>query len=103
MPTITIDSYQLVKGLIAAGFKEEQAEAILDTIQHINLEGVASREDITGLKQDIVGLKESIGELKQEIIRMEARFNEKLLQLMKWQFASALGIVGAVAALVKLL
>ena len=89
MAGATFDTLHAAKALTAAGFEARQAEAITDTIREAFTESVATKADIAAVKADIADLR---AEMKADIAGIY-----KHLWLM------ALGIVTAVAAIVKLL
>ena len=47
MATLTLDTHQFVKGLVAAGIPENQAEAIAEGFGKISLDHLATKEDLT--------------------------------------------------------
>jgi uncharacterized protein YoaH (UPF0181 family) len=57
MAMLTIDTYQAIQRLRASGMPSEQAQAVVETLQDINLEGMATKDDIAALKQDILEFK----------------------------------------------
>lgn len=61
MTTITIDTYALVAKLKDSGFKEEQAKAISEAIRSIDLDHVATKQDIAltteTLRKEVAGVK----------------------------------------------
>lgn len=78
MATITFDTHEFVKKLKAAGFTDEQAEAVTDTVR------AAQGVDLSHLST------------KTDLLEVENR-------LIKWGVAIALGQAALVATLVKLL
>ena len=89
MATATFDTLHAAKALTAAGFEAQQAEAITDTIRDAFTESVATKADIAELRADMASL--------------ETRLAERFEALYKQLWLMALGIVTAVAAIVKLL
>ena len=89
MASATFDTLHAAKALAAAGFKAQQAEAITDTI----------REAFTGS----VATKADIAEVKTEIAEAKAELKADIAAIYKQLWLVALGIVTAVAAIVKLL
>lgn len=89
MTTITFDTHEFVKKLIAAGFTDIQAEALTETVraaQGVDLSAFSTKGD----------LKELEGALKRDILEAENR-------LIKWGVAIALGQAALIATLIKLL
>ncbi len=107
MTHISVDSHRLVKGLIARGFKEDQAEAILDAIQNVTLQDVASKEDVQTIKQQFSQLEkhvdQQISRLEKQMSELELRISDRITGLIKWQVPLMLGQAGLIVALVKLL
>ena len=75
MATLILDTHKAISRLKDAGFEEAKAEAIVDSLQEIDLTQVASKEDIANLKAD----------------------------LFKWLIPILLGQIAVFAAVVKLL
>ncbi len=129
MASATFDTLHAAKALTAAGFEAQQAEAITDTIRDAFTESVATKTDIAGVKAElragIAGVRTEIAEVKAElkadiaevkadmasletrlverIDAVETRLAERFEALYKQLWLVALGIVTAVAAIVKLL
>ena len=133
MASATFDTLHAAKALTAAGFEAQQAEAITDTIRDAFTESVATKADIAGLEAAVAAdiaevkaeLKADIAEVKAElkadiaelradmasletrlverIDAVETRLAERFEALYKQLWLVALGIVTAVAAIVKLL
>ena len=133
MASATFDTLHAAKALTAAGFEAQQAEAITDTIRDAFTESVATKTDIAGLEAAVAAdvaevkaeLKADIAEVKAElkadvaelradmasletrlverIDAVETRLAERFEALYKQLWLVALGIVTAVAAIVKLL
>ena len=107
MATTTFDTLHAAKALTAAGFEAQQAEAITDTIREAFTESVATKTDIAGLKADMAELKAEVkadmAGLKTDMAELETRVMERFGTLYKQLWLMGLGIVTAVAAIVKLL
>ena len=133
MATATFDTLHAAKALTAAGFEAQQAEAITDTIRDAFTESVATKTDIAGLeaavaadvaevkaelkadvaevkaelKADIAELRADMASLETRLVEridaVETRLAERFEALYKQLWLMALGIVTAVAAIVKLL
>ena len=89
MASATFDTLHAAKALTAAGFESQQAEAITDTIREAFTESVATKADIA--------------EVKTEIAELKAELKADIAGIYKQLWLVALGIVTAVAAIVKLL
>ena len=122
MASATFDTLHAAKALTAAGFEAQQAEAITDTIREAFTGSVATKADIAGLeaavatdiaavkaelKADIAAvkaeLKADIAEVRAEISDLRAEVKADIAGIYKQLWLVALGIVTAVAAIVKLL
>jgi len=51
--SLNLDTHKVFKLLQKKGFSEEQAEGVIATIQEVTLSGVATKQDISDLRQDI--------------------------------------------------
>ena len=100
MASATFDTLHAAKALTAAGFEAQQAEAITDTIRDAFTESVATKADIAELRADMASLETR---LVERIDAVETRVAERFEALYKQLWLMALGIVTAVAAIVKLL
>ncbi len=129
MASATFDTLHAAKALTAAGFEAQQAEAITDTIREAFTGSVATKADIAGLeaavatdiaevkaeitevkaelKADIAAvkaeLKADIAAVRAEISDLRAEVKADIAGIYKQLWLVALGIVTAVAAIVKLL
>ena len=88
MASATFDTLHAAKALTAAGFEAQQAEAITDTIREAFTESVATKADMA--------------EVKAEIADLRAEVKADIAGLYKQLWLVALGIVTAIAAIVKL-
>ena len=100
MASATFDTLHAAKALTAAGFAAPQAEAITDTIREAFTESVATKADLATLEAAVAA---DIAEVKAEIAGLETRVVERFEALYKQLWLMGLGIVTAVAAIVKLL
>ena len=100
MASATFDTLHAAKALAAAGFEAQQAEAITDTIRGAFTESVATKADVAGLEAAVAA---DMAEVKAEIANLETRMAERFEALYKQLWLVGLGIVTAVAAIVKLL
>ncbi len=84
MTAITFDTLKLARKLEAAGFQPKQAadtaEALAESMAEVS--GLATKEDIYGLKRDLA----------------EAR-----AEILKWMFGAMAAQTGLIVALVKLI
>ena len=100
MASATFDTLHAAKALAAAGFEAQQAEAITDTIREAFTESVATKADIAGLEAAVAA---DIAEVRTEIAEVKAELKADIAGLYKQLWLVGLGIVTAVAAIVKLL
>jgi predicted nucleic acid-binding Zn-ribbon protein len=111
MAVLTFDTYEFIRTLKDSGFAESQAKGIADSIRQVDLNHVATKEDIREvreeLRKDIQGvreeLKKDIQEVKGDIGRLETRIESIKSDIFKWVVPMMLGQAGLIAALVKLL
>ena len=90
MTTVTVDTHELMKQLIASyDFSEEQAEGVVHAVNSIDLSNLATKADIKDTKREI------------ENIRAELR--EMELRLKLWMGKSLIAAVGVLALLMGLM
>ena len=90
MTTVTVDTHELVKQLVASyDFSEEQAEGVVHAVNRIDLSNLATKADIKDAKREI------------ENIRAELR--EMELRLKLWMGKSLIAAVGVLALLMGLM
>lgn len=80
MATLTIDTHEFIKKLTTAGVPESQAEAIAQGLGKVNLDSVATKQDIAELRLEIRDVK---------------------VEMLKWLVPLLLGQIVAFAAIVK--
>ena len=82
------DTHESFKLLVSKGFTDEQAEGIVKSISTINTSGLATKDDINGLrtelKNDITVLKEKIDAVKIWFIGAMLTQTLALVALMKF-------------------
>ncbi len=100
MAVTTLDTHETVKELLAAGFTDDQAEAVTRLVrqaQDIDLSNLSTKADLqvlrTELQVGLAGAKTDLAEVKAD--------------LLKWMVGSigfqTMVILGAVVALAKML
>ncbi|MCB1883055.1 MAG: DUF1640 domain-containing protein [Geminicoccaceae bacterium] len=122
-----LDTHEIVKELMAAGFSDVQAEAVTRVVkkaQDVDLGHLATKADLAEAKGEIVRTtKADLAEAKTEILRStradldkakteialatRADIAEAKSEIIKWMFGTigfqTLVIVGAVIALARVL
>lgn len=63
MATLVLDTHKAITILRDAGFEEPKAEAVVEAFQEVNLENVATKEDISSLGEEISEFKADIFKL----------------------------------------
>ena len=93
MTTVIFNTHKFVRKLESAGFETRQAEAMTEALSEVLDEStsvtLASKQDITDLKQEI------------NVLRLEVR--ELKVDLIKWMTGALIAQAAVVATLVKLL
>lgn len=87
MATLSLDTYKTISRLQERGYSKQQAEGFVAVIQSADLADVATRDDISALKNDIAALDRNIHDARIEMYKVAA--------------AQTLVVIGAVAALVQ--
>jgi hypothetical protein len=91
--TVMFDTHRLVRRLKGAGFNDQQAEALTDTVQAAQSSAdVATKQDIKDSYRGIGDLSREIGQLRQDIDREIGKLRENIdtkleklsLRLMIW-------------------
>jgi hypothetical protein len=112
----TLDTLETVKELRAAGFSDEQAEAVTRIVkktQVIDISDLASnadlamvKTDLAVVKTDLAVLKTDLGALKTEVTvefaRIRAEMSELRAELIKWVVGIAFAQTATIVALLKL-
>lgn len=81
MATLTFDSYDFIQRLKDAGLPEPQAKAIADGLRNIDLDHVATKDDLNNLR---VELKNDLSSFKVDLFKW----------LVPMLFAQTAAIVG---------
>lgn len=101
---IKFDSHSKYKALLAKGFSEQQAEGIVEVFSEITLPNAATRADIIELRQDITLVRQAVEKVE---LTLRSEFKQDLSNLRKdlinQIYLNTFAIIGAVAAIVKLL
>jgi len=133
MAVTTMDTHEVVKELLAAGFSDKQAEAVTRVVQRsqdIDLSNLATKADLAATKADLqadlaatkaelqAGLAATKAELQAGLAGVKADLQmglaaakvdlaETKAEILKWMVGSmgvqTVVILGAVVALVKMM
>ena len=60
MATLTIDTYRFIERLQTSGMPAEQAKALVEELQEVDLEHVATKEDLLQLTVEMHKMKNQI-------------------------------------------
>jgi len=110
MATTTFDTRQAVRTLQAAGFPEDQADAVVDTMSSAFSDTVATKADIAEVKVEIAALevsaKADIADLRTELVKVRSACLDELKSLKAHMYglllAQATLIVGLIVGLQRL-
>jgi hypothetical protein len=126
MALAMFDTHELVKDLKAAGFTEDQAEALTRAVKNareIDFSDLATKADLAALEINVAGMKTEIGGMKTEIAGVKANvavlsakldnfaanyatkaeLSDMRNDIIRWVFGIALGQAALIIALLKLL
>ena len=107
-----LDTHEIVKELMAAGFSDVQAEAVTRVVkkaQDVDLGHLATKADLAEAKTEILrSTRADLDKAKTEIaLATRADIAEAKSEIIKWMFGTigfqTLVIVGAVIALARVL
>jgi|HubBroStandDraft_1064217.scaffolds.fasta_scaffold278426_2 hypothetical protein len=112
MSAVLFDTHEVVRGLKAAGFTDEQAEAVTRLVRDsriIDLSNLATKTDLAPLATKVEQV-ETKTELKTDLIETRAELKvalaETKAEILKWMVSSigiqTVVIIGAVVALVRM-
>ena len=101
----TFDTYKSVKALVAQGFKEPQAEVIVNAIaesREFDLSKLATKEQVNALAKVVEekATKEQVNALRDE---MRALIAESHASILKWMVATMITFSGVIIAAVAYL
>jgi hypothetical protein len=78
MATLVIDTYRISQKLQSKGYTKDQAEGFIETLQDLDLESFATKEDIRSVKADIDLLK---GEIREMALRLKLHLGAMIFAL----------------------
>jgi hypothetical protein len=109
MALTTLDTHELVKDLKAAGFTDDQAEAVTRAVKNardIDLSDVATKAD---LKSEMAGLRADIALIAAKLDNIAANYatkaelSEMRNDIIRWVFGLIFAQAALIIALIKLL
>jgi hypothetical protein len=109
MALTTLDTHELVKDLKAAGFTDDQAEAVTRAVKHareIDLSDLATKAD---LKSELASLRADIALLAAKLDNIAANYatraelSDMRTDLIRWVFGLMLAQAALIIALLKLI
>jgi phage I-like protein len=110
MALTTLDTHELVKDLKAAGFTDDQAEAVTRAVKQgreIDFSDLATKADLANVatKSETTALSAKIDALTARLDNFltKAEAGELKTDIMKWVVSIALGQAALIIALIKLL
>ena len=82
----------------------EEAEDLVNWMDHVDAQGAewreATRADLAEQRQE---MQVGFANLRQEMAQLEARFEQRFSDLIRWSFLFWVGAVGAIAMLAGVL
>ena len=100
MSVATLDTHEVVKDLLSAGFTDEQAEAVarnLRKAQDLDFSALATKLDVEKLR----------GDLRGDIEKVRGEIGQTTAEMIKWMFGTmgvqTIILLGALMTLIKLM
>jgi hypothetical protein len=117
MALTTLDTHELVKDLKAAGFTDDQAEAVTRAVKHvreIDFSDLATKADVANFatRADLAAVSAKVDTLALKLDHLATRLDNFVTkaeiadiktELLKWGVGIALGQAAMIIALIKLL
>jgi hypothetical protein len=109
MALTTLDTHELVKDLKAAGFTDDQAEAVTRAVKHareIDLSDLATRTDV---KSEVASLRADIALIAAKLDNIatnyatKAELSDMRTDIIRWVFGLMFAQAALIIALIKLL
>jgi hypothetical protein len=109
MALTTLDTHELVKDLKAAGFTDDQAEAVTRAVKHareIDLSDLATK---AGVKSEVASLRADIALIAAKLDNIatnyatKAELSDMRTDIIRWVFGLMFVQAGLIIALIKLL
>ena len=97
MALAIFDSHAFVKGAVAAGMTDQQAEFLASSYQSLLTDRIATKDDIAHLGERINRLEERMDRLEARMDRLEAT----LWRVAGFLVAVMISLFGAFAALLR--
>lgn len=110
MSVATLDTHEVVKDLLSAGFTDEQAKAVarnLRKAQDLDFSALATKLDVEKLRGDLHGEIEKLcGDLRGDIEEVRGEIGQTKAEMIKWMFGTmgvqTIILLGALVTLIKL-
>lgn len=103
MALLVFDTFDFIENLKGAGFDEKQAKALAQELKQVQLQHVATKEDVALLREDMHSLREEMAALKVELrAELAGSVTEAKLSLMKWMTGALFAQAGLIVALLRL-
>lgn len=113
MVVSSLDTHEIVKDLKAAGFTDEQAEAVTRAVkqaQDIDLSNLATKTDLaelrTATKMDLAELRNEFTEFRAgtntEFARLRTEMADMRAELIKWVVGVGFAQVATILAVLRL-
>ncbi len=99
MATITFDTREAVRNLTNAGFAEEQADAVVDTLAGAFSDTVATKADMAVVRGEVAEVKAEISALEATTKADIANLKAEMFRALWIQGAGLVGVQLAIAGL----
>lgn len=90
--TLYMDTYKIVQLLQTKGYTKEEAEGFIEAIREINIIGVATKQDISDLRDE---LKKEIADIRDDMITLKG-------DMLKFQLIQTIALIGVMIALFQI-
>jgi molecular chaperone GrpE (heat shock protein) len=121
MNMVAFDTLKLARRLREAGMPQEQAEAVAqaeaDALSEFVQSHLASKQDVSELKQEIADtkaelkqeiadtkaeLKQEIAEVRADLLNLRAELKSEIASVIKWNIGTMVAMVAIVLAVLRL-
>jgi flagellar capping protein FliD len=99
---ILFNQLAYIDRLVRGGFSPDQARASAEALESALTETVATKSDIAEVKHEINSARTDLEhKITDAQARLELKIEQAKTETLRWFFAVALGLVGAIFAIVK--